>query len=198
MSQTARVAVAFAVVCLLAASAVAAPKSACKVAAYPAYDAKIKEFTTEKFFLTELVDHLPLSSCVPAPDAFLKHIVGAPDVLTYVKDINAYMRLLESKSPRVKVFSIGKSEEGRDIIVMAVADEATIGEGRHGLAPTRDAHPDRAAARRVERGVDGDRDRALQDRIPDRGRAVEHVQPLLPDRGAGTWSPPFRCSGEPI
>src|SRR5436190_23838490 len=35
------------------------------------YTKKIKEFTTESFFSTELVDHLPLSSCVPAPDVSL-------------------------------------------------------------------------------------------------------------------------------
>ena len=90
------------------------------------YSKKIKEYTTEPVFTTELVDHLPLSSCVPAPDAFLHHIVGAPDVLDYTKDINAYMRLLASKSPRVKVWSIGMSEEGREMLVVAVSDEANL------------------------------------------------------------------------
>src|SRR5205807_8979201 len=80
----------------------------------------------EPFFITELVDHLPLSSCVPAPDAFLHHIVGAPDVLDYTRDINAYMRLLASKSPRVKVFSIGTSEEGREMLAVVVTDEANM------------------------------------------------------------------------
>ena len=31
------------------------------------YTAKIKEYTTEKYFLTELVDHLPASDKVPTP-----------------------------------------------------------------------------------------------------------------------------------
>src|SRR2546421_9009555 len=42
----------------------------CTVTDHAEYTKKIKEFTTESFFSTELVDHLPLSSCVPPPDAF--------------------------------------------------------------------------------------------------------------------------------
>jgi hypothetical protein len=98
----------------------------CSVSSYADYDKKIKEYTTETFFTTELVDHLPLSSCVPAPDAFLHHIVGAPDVLDYTKDINAYMRLLASKSPRVKVVSIGTSEENREMLAVFVSDEQNL------------------------------------------------------------------------
>src|SRR5215469_17587526 len=98
----------------------------CSISDHTEYNKKIKEYTTETFFSTELVDHLPHSSCVPAPDAFLHHIVGAPDVLDYTKDINAYMRLLASKSPRVKVFSIGTSEEGREMLLVAVSDEQNL------------------------------------------------------------------------
>ncbi len=32
------------------------------------YAAKIREYTTEKYFLTELVDHLPSDARVPSPD----------------------------------------------------------------------------------------------------------------------------------
>lgn len=115
---------AIAALCLFAVSSFAA--STCKITDHVEYTKKIREYTTDKEFSTELVDHLPLSSCVPAPDAYLHHIVGAPDVLTYTKDINAYMRLLESKSPRVKVFSIGKSEEGREMLAVVVTDEKNI------------------------------------------------------------------------
>jgi hypothetical protein len=90
------------------------------------YTKQIRANTTAPTFTTELVDHLPWSSCVPAPDVFLHHIIGAPNVLDHVADINAYMRLLESKSPRVKVFSIGKSEEGREMLMVAVSDEENI------------------------------------------------------------------------
>jgi hypothetical protein len=91
-----------------------------------AYTAAIRKNTTEPFFSTELVDHLPWSSCVPTPDTYLGHIVGAPDVLDHVAEINGYMRLLASHSPRVRVFSMGHSEEGREMILVAIADEATI------------------------------------------------------------------------
>ena len=36
------------------------------------------------------------------------------------------MRALAAATPRVKVFDIGKTEEGRDLVVVAIADEATI------------------------------------------------------------------------
>lgn len=38
------------------------------------------------------------------------------------------MRALAAASPRVKVMSIGKSEEGREMIAVAIADEATIAD----------------------------------------------------------------------
>src|SRR5690242_1956691 len=100
------------VLCLSLGAAVSFGQSThCTITDHTEYTKKIKEFTTEPFFITELVDHLPLSSCVPPPDSFLHHIVGAPDVLDYTKQINDYMRLLASKSPRVKLWSIGMSEE---------------------------------------------------------------------------------------
>jgi hypothetical protein len=111
--------------CLFSVPSLAQSRS-CTVTDHTEYSKKIKEFTTESFFSTELVDHLPLSSCVPAPDAFLHHIVGAPDVLDYTKDINTYLRLLASKSPRVKVWSIGTSEEGREMLVLTISEEANL------------------------------------------------------------------------
>src|SRR5215475_14042045 len=116
--------------CLLAGNSFGQAKK-CTLSDHTEYDKKIKEYTTEPFFITELVDHLPLSSCVPAPDAFLHHIIGAPDVLDYTKDINAYMRLLASKSPRVKVFSIGSSEEGREMLAVVVSDEQNLAKLDH-------------------------------------------------------------------
>ncbi len=90
------------------------------------YTKKIREYTTEPFFLTNLVDHLPASVTVPSPEKILGHIIGAPDVLTYSKDIYAYYDELAKASPRVKVFRVGKSEEGRDFLLVAVSDEANI------------------------------------------------------------------------
>ena len=98
----------------------------CEIKDDDAYTAAIRKATTETYFSTELVDHLPWSSCVPAPDTYLGHIIGAPDVLDHVEQINGYMRLVASRSPRVRVFSMGTSEEGREMILVAIADEATI------------------------------------------------------------------------
>jgi hypothetical protein len=91
-----------------------------------AYTAEILKDTTEKFFLTELVDHLPASATVPTPLKVLGQIAGAPNHLTYSKDIYRYMTELEKSSKRVKIFSIGKTEEGRDTMLVAVSDEANI------------------------------------------------------------------------
>src|SRR5580698_4788157 len=95
------------------------------------YGKKIHEFTTEPFFLTDLVDHLPSSTTVPSPDKILGHIVGAPGFLTYSKDIYRYYDELAKASPRVKVYRVGKSEEGRDFLLIAVSDEANIAQLDH-------------------------------------------------------------------
>ena len=92
------------------------------------YTRKIREYTTEPFFLTDLVDHLPASATVPTPEKSLGHIIGAPDVLTYSNDIYRYYDELAKASPRVKVFRVGKSEEGRDFLLVAVSDEANIAQ----------------------------------------------------------------------
>ncbi|HEX9919566.1 MAG TPA: M14 family zinc carboxypeptidase, partial [Pyrinomonadaceae bacterium] len=92
-----------------------------------AYTAKIKEYTTEKYFLTELVDHLPASDRVPTPEKALGYVVGTPNKLTYTKDLHRYMRELERTSPRVRVFvAPEKSEEGREQLLVAVSDEANL------------------------------------------------------------------------
>jgi hypothetical protein len=91
-----------------------------------AYTSKIHEYTTESFFLSPLVDYLPASSTVPTPKAVLGDIAGARNNLPYSKDVYAYMRLLAKSSPRVRVYSIGKTEEGREMIAVAVASEALM------------------------------------------------------------------------
>src|ERR1017187_7165313 len=96
-----------------------------------AYSAKIKQYTTEPFFLTELVDHLPASDTVPSPDKILGYAIGTPNKLTYTKDINRYMRELEKASKRVKVFVIGHSEEGREILLVAISDEGNMARLDH-------------------------------------------------------------------
>jgi len=90
------------------------------------YTSKILEGTTEKCFLTELVDHLPASATVPSPLKVLGHIAGAPDVLDHAADIYGYMRALASATPRVGVFSLGPTDEGREMIAVAVSSDENM------------------------------------------------------------------------
>jgi hypothetical protein len=90
------------------------------------YTKKILEFTTDPHFATKYVNYLPYAEGIPTPLEVLGHIAGAKDVLTYSADVYKYMRALAAATPRVKVFDIGKTEEGRDWILVAVADEETI------------------------------------------------------------------------
>ncbi|MGH7443876.1 MAG: M14 family zinc carboxypeptidase, partial [Longimicrobiales bacterium] len=69
---------------------------------------------------------LPASSTVPTPVDVLGHVVGQPDVLHYPAEIYEYMRAVDAASDRVKVVSMGETEEGREMILVIVADEQTI------------------------------------------------------------------------
>ena len=90
------------------------------------YTALIREATTESFFSTPLVDHLPFSETVPTPLEHHGYIAGAPDVLSYPEEVYSYMRALAAASPRVEVFTIGESEEGREMILVVVGSEESI------------------------------------------------------------------------
>jgi hypothetical protein len=91
-----------------------------------AYTAKIKKYTTAPVFTSPLVDYLPASKNVPAPDVVLGDVAGAPGILPYAEDVYKYMRSLEKASGRVKVFSIGTTEEGREMIAVAVSSEENL------------------------------------------------------------------------
>lgn len=90
------------------------------------YTKKIKEFTTDPAFLTDLVDHLPASPRVPTTEKVLGYVAGAPDVLTYAKDVHRYMREVAKATPRVRVESMGQTEEGREMVLVLVSDEANL------------------------------------------------------------------------
>src|SRR5687768_14517253 len=90
------------------------------------YTRKIREYTTEPFFNSPLTDYLPASPNVPTPSVVLGDVAGAPRKLPYAEDVHRYMRLLEKASPRVKVYSIGTTEEGREMIAVAVASEQLL------------------------------------------------------------------------
>ncbi len=91
-----------------------------------AYTAKIHEYTTEPFFLSPLVDYLPALATVPSPARVFGDIAGSPAKLPDSKEIGAYMRALAAATPRVRVYSIGRTEEGREMIAVAVASESLM------------------------------------------------------------------------
>jgi hypothetical protein len=93
-----------------------------------AYTAQILKDTTDPSFNSPLTDYLPASTTVPTPQKVLGHIAGAPNYLPYSADVYRYFRALAAASPRVKVFTIGKTEEGREMIAVAVADENLLAD----------------------------------------------------------------------
>jgi hypothetical protein len=93
------------------------------------YTARIHELTPSDpryTSLTDLIDHLPASPTVPTPLAALGYVPGTVGRLSYVADMNRYFRSLAQTSPRVKVFSLGLSDEGREVIVAAIGDDSAI------------------------------------------------------------------------
>src|SRR5215467_13436889 len=120
-----------ALIVLTASSAVAGPGDGVpgrdpKQAIDAEYTKKILEYTTQPMFASPLVDYLPASKTVPTPKAVLGDVAGAPGILPYSKQVYEYMRMLEKASPRVKVYSIGHTEEGREMIAVAVSSEANL------------------------------------------------------------------------
>jgi hypothetical protein len=87
---------------------------------------EIARATTEARFLSPWVAYLPASKTVVSPRTFLHRIPGAPGELVDSAAAYAYCRALAASSPRVRMFTIGRSEEGRDIVLLAIADEEGI------------------------------------------------------------------------
>jgi hypothetical protein len=86
----------------------------------------IARFTTDPRFLSPWVAYVPASAGVPSPTRYLGRVAGAASELTHAGRIQAYFRELARTSPRVRVQAIGRSEEGREIVMAAIADEAGI------------------------------------------------------------------------
>ena len=113
---------------LLAAFAIASPLAA-QQPLDSAYTARIRELTPvdPKYkFVTDLVDHLPASKTVPTPLKVLGYVPGTIGRLGYSHEIYRYFRAVAAASARVKVWSIGRTDLGKEMIVAAVADEETI------------------------------------------------------------------------
>src|SRR6202789_927099 len=121
------------------------------------YTKKILEYTTDPSFISPLVDYLPASKTVPTPEKVLGDVSGAPDMLPYAEDVYKYFRMLEAASPRVKVFSIGHTEEGREMIAAAIADpELLAGAKENGerLGKVADPRPRGVGDRKAQPLID--------------------------------------------
>ena len=95
----------------------------------------VKAWTTQPVFISPLVDHLPKVPGVPSPRDVLGYHVGAPGKLTYYADALRYYRALEAALPaRVKVETIGTSDENRELVVVWVSSDANM----RGLQENRD------------------------------------------------------------
>ncbi|MFT5144026.1 MAG: hypothetical protein ACI80V_003621 [Rhodothermales bacterium] len=91
-----------------------------------AYADKIAEYTTDARFSNDMVNHLPLSASVPSPLDHFGTIIGAEGILHNTTEIYGYFRALEAASPRVRVRTIGTTEEGREQIEVIVASESNM------------------------------------------------------------------------
>lgn len=85
-----------------------------------------KEWTGDAKYGSPLVDHLPLVKGIPTPKDVLGYHIGAPAKLTYYADILRYYRALAAATPRVQVETLGKSDEGRDLVVVWVSSEQNL------------------------------------------------------------------------
>ena len=92
------------------------------------FAARVREWTTRPEFLSPLVDHLPVSDRVPSPKEILGHHAGAPRELTYYAEMLDYYRALAAASPRVSINPIGRTDEDREMVVVTIADEATLAD----------------------------------------------------------------------
>ncbi len=86
----------------------------------------IREATTSTEYLNDWVAEMPESATVPSPRDVLGYTAGTPGELTHVDDIHRYIRALAGASANVKLLSLGKSFEGREMLVAAVSDAATL------------------------------------------------------------------------
>ena len=90
------------------------------------FEKSVKEWTTQPYFISPLVDHLPRVAGVPMPKDVLGYHIGAPAKLTYYADIVKYYRALAAATPRVKVETIGTSDEDRELVVVWVSSDDNI------------------------------------------------------------------------
>lgn len=90
------------------------------------FEKAYKEWIVDPRFGSPLVDHLPVVPGIPMPKDILGYHIGAPRTLTYYADQLKYYRALAAASPRVSIETIGKSDEGRELVVIWISSEANM------------------------------------------------------------------------
>ena len=93
----------------------------------PDFAASVKSWTTRAEFMSPLVDHLPLPTTIPSPKSVFGDHIGVPNRLHSQEEINDYYRRLAAAAPdRVRIIDIGKSNEGRENIVVMISSDANM------------------------------------------------------------------------
>lgn len=95
------------------------------------YAARIREYTSDPRFLPASLSTIPEDPGVPSPLDHFGTIIGAPKVMHRTSEIHGYYEALAAASPRVSIFQLGTSEQGNPFILVAIADEATMGRLDH-------------------------------------------------------------------
>ena len=144
--------VACALVALLGVAA--APPQIQKLQQDEDFAAAVKQWTTRPEFLSPLVDHLPQVAGDPVAEGragLSRRRAEEADLLR--RHPEATTARWRRSRPRVKVMTIGKTDEGRECVVVAVASEETIKNLEQyrtylgQLADPRDAHRGAGAGR---------------------------------------------------
>lgn len=123
----------------------------------------IRELTTAPEYLPASVAYVPESATVPSPSEVLGHVVGAEGELSGVAEIHGYLRRLAAASERVRLRTVGTSEEGREIVLLLVSSRDNL------------ANLERVAE--INRALADPRatDREAMEAMVDEGRVVYHL-----------------------
>lgn len=93
----------------------------------PEFAKAYAKWTTEPRYGSPLVDHLPRVAGIPSPKDVLGYYIGQPKTLTYYADALRYYRALEKAAPgRVKIETIGRSDENRELVIVWISSEANM------------------------------------------------------------------------
>lgn len=96
-----------------------------------AYERQIRERTSDPRFLPESVASLPRHTIIPSPLEHFGTIIGAPGVMHRTAEVHGYYHALAETTPRLRIETLGRSEDGRDLVLVVIADERTMSRLDH-------------------------------------------------------------------